>query len=879
MHTSTSSALKTTPMMAQWHRCKEQASDAFLFFRLGDFYEAFHDDACRLAEILDLTLTKRQDVPMCGIPWHSSESYIDKLISMGHSVALAEQTENGTSKLMERKVVRIITPSTSLNPATTPPQTHCLFICIAKQGSHLAASIIDVSSSLFEGFVETDDKAFCQEIIKRKPKELLVSLGFAHTHQSLLDEIKTMTGASISKAPHWMFDDATASKTIKLHFNVLSLDGIGLTSEPTLIQAVGAHLFYLKNTLLFPTDALTSFRVSQRTECMHIDRSTMDNLELFESSSASKTAKSLFDVLNTTFTPMGSRKLRTRHLFPFIQKNAIEAQQKAVASCIDFINKSNISEAESHFKGIKDLERTILRIHSGAFSPRDVASLGSSLAHIEPLQTLFSSIKNDYCQKFISLPSCSDIQGVITKTLQETPPLRISDGHLIRQGVSPELDELRALKQDSNSWLLAYQNRLKEEIGIKTLKVGFTRAFGYYIEVSRSLADKMPTSFVRRQTLAGQERFISEELKAFEEKVLSAEARIASLEASLFSELVAHVLSYRGAIVSLAQSIGDIDLLFAFARKAVSQGYCCPTITDQSLIDIRKGRHPVLEESPSCAHFTPNDLLIDSSGPSLLFVTGPNMGGKSTYIRQAAILVIMAQMGSYIPAESATIGIVDKVFSRIGASDDLARGQSTFMVEMAETAHILRAATPRSLILLDEIGRGTSTFDGIAIAQSVAEFLLTSSTMNPKTLFATHYFELTALEEHYAQKIKNMTVAVCDGIEGIEFLHQVIEGKADKSYGIHVASLAGMPKEVIARAKILLHKLEKNKNELTNIQHTDHQHGESSSQDFLFPITSQKPPMQYNQAETCLAFIKKLDLIKTSPLDCFIKLIKFKEKL
>lgn len=862
---NTPTPAKTTPMMAQWATCKKQAQDAFLLFRLGDFYEAFYEDAERLSTLLDLTLTKRQDVPMCGIPWHSSESYIEKIVTLGFSVAIAEQKASDTSTLMGREIVRVLSPATSLSPTTTLPHQHSLFISLSQEGKDWAASSIDVTSSTFEGFIEQDLRAFIQEIAKRKPKELLVSQAFATKNTALMEQLVSITGASISKAAHWMFDTKSAEESLKSHFRVMTLESFGLHGKQALTQAAGAHIAYLKNTLLFPVETLNNFVMCERSHSMQLDRSTIDNLELFESTSTLKNAKSLYDILNTCHTPMGSRTLRSWLLFPLLDKKAIEARQDNLQSYIDFITKHthNANEVETRLKAIRDLERTCLRIHSGSFSPRDVAFLGISLQQIEPLKKALQLSTSHTSKLLVSMPSCEKLANEICTTLQETLPIRTSEGNIIRPGISSELDELRSLKTDANTWLVNYQTRLRDELNIRTLKVGFTRAFGYYIEVSRGLADKMPTSFARRQTLTTQERFISEELKNFEQKVFSAEARIIALETRLFDELVSTVASHRETILTYAKALAHMDVLFSFACQAIQKKYVRPHVTEDTRIHIIQGRHPVIEQGSHCPHFTPNDLLIDSKGPSLILLTGPNMGGKSTYIRQAALLTIMAQIGSFIPAEQATIGLVDKVMSRVGASDDLARGQSTFMVEMAETAHILRTATPRSLILLDEIGRGTSTFDGIAIARAVSEHLLSNDTNNPKTLFATHYFELTSLENTYKGKIQNRTVAVADGEKGIEFLHVVVEGKADKSYGIHVASLAGMPPEVVQRAKQLLTQLEQ----------------EKKTDGFLFEIKPKIPMYQQDSATQCHVFLKQLDLVKLSPLECFMKLVKFKETL
>lgn len=864
-----------TPMMAQWATCKDKVGDALLLFRLGDFYEAFGEDATLVSQLLELTLTKRQNVPMCGIPWHASESYIDKLLLKGYAVAIAEQvqTDSQTSgkALMERRVVRILTPATTMRTSLLQDSQFSLFAAIAHLNNTWGVALVDVTTALFHVFEAQSKAELLQELIRVQPKELLCSTTLSAHEPALIEELQKSIHLKKSTAPSWVFEEKTAQAILQNHCGVVSLEGFGLSEKPAAISAAGALLYHLKETLLAPVSHLKTISCLSHKKTMHLDRPTLHNLEIFDTSSKAQNALSLFSLLNTTCTPMGARLLRSFLMNPLLCIDEISARQEIVKAFFELLQKDSLefTKTTNALSSIKDLERLMLRIQTGSAGPREILFLAHSLAHISPLKYSLSTLSHAaMTAKLAATPDFLDLIGLITTTISDEPPLRISDGGAIKEGVHPELDELRTLKNSSQEWLLQYQNTLREELGIKTLRVGYTRAFGFYIEVSRGQSEKIPASFHRRQTLTSAERYISDELKAYEEKVLTAEKRIESLETVIFEELKSKVAGFADSVLTAAKCIAEVDVFQSLANIAHSNNYICPEVVEDPIFDVVEGRHPIAEKQIGASRFIPNDVHVNAKGPSLLLITGPNMAGKSTFVRQTALLAIMAQIGSFIPAKKATLGLVDRVFSRIGASDDLFRGQSTFMVEMAETASILNQATYRSLILLDEIGRGTSTYDGISIAWAVVEYLLRHIKENPRTLFATHYYELTTLENRYAA-LKNMTVAVAEEASGVRFLYKVVPGKTDRSYGIFVAKLAGLPSQVIERAETILTQLEQQKRDPKK---------QNCFQPELFSFPQKN--IQKNQENlACYEFLKNLDLTKISPLDCFTKLIKFKSSL
>ncbi len=776
--------MTVTPMMSQWQACKSQAKDALLLFRLGDFYEAFHEDAGVISKEIGLTLTARQGIPMCGVPFHTAETYIDKLLAKGYKIAIAEQTEDPkvAKGLVRREIVRIVTPGTVVSSQLLSEKKNNFFVSLVQVGDEFGLAALDLTTTEFRVSEYEKEQMLIDELCRLKPRELLVSKSF-----EFLKELSLSFGflASEKKA----LDLKLSTDVLSAHFDVQNLDGFGLRGKSAAIIAAGSLLLYLKETLNLNLEPIQAVQLNA-TESLAIDRSTMRNLEI---------DTSLLDLLDETCTPMGGRLLRQWIQYPLLSCSAIAERQKAIESYQE--RPGGSKEARELLSKVRDLERLMMKISACYASPRDVFALGVSLSHLPKLKELL---------QLEGLFDAGPLADRILGCMNESPPLRIGEGDIFKDGYHTELDHLRLLCKDSMSWMANYQVRLREETGIKTLKVGYTKAFGFYIEVSRAQSEKIPPVFLRRQTLVNAERFITEELKEFEHQVLTAEERSKALEAELFEDLRKEVAKQAASVHAAAKLIAKHDVFLSLAKVATQYQWTKPEVDESDRIEILGGRHPVIERAIGKSAFIPNDAILNPE-EQLMLITGPNMAGKSTYIRQVALLVILAQVGSFVPATSAKIGLIDKVFSRIGASDDLARGQSTFMVEMAETANILNNATSRSLVLLDEIGRGTSTYDGISIAWAVAEYLLTTPRKMAKTLFATHYWELTKLENEFSHAA-NFQTAVEETASGIVFLRKIVRGGTDKSYGIHVAKLAGLPQKAIKRAEEMLKELEKKPN-------------------------------------------------------------------
>jgi DNA mismatch repair protein MutS len=797
-------------MMAQWLTCKEKAKDALLFFRLGDFYEAFHDDAVTIAKEINLTLTKRHDVPMCGVPFHSAEGYIDKLVAKGYKVAIAEQLQDPreVKGIVERGIVRTVTPGTLVTSSLLSEKSNNYLASLTRMNVFYGLAVIDLTTSEFRVMEIENEKELMDELCRLRPSELIISEKLRSRFPDLIATLKNQLPITLTLREEWHFDHEACMTLLLKHFKVHTLDGFGLKGMVASINAAGALLSYITDELNLSINHIEGILPENLSSYMALDASTQRHLELVTSLSERKET-TLLGFLDTTFTPMGGRMLKKWVLHPLLDPSLIKERQETIQAIWD-----SGCDLAPDLKLIRDLERLIMRISNGYASPRDVVALRFSLEALTPLIDKLRPISSTLIQQALSnLPDLSEIATLIKLALNENQPFRLSDGDIFRTGYHEQLDELRAIISDSQSWIAQYQTHLRETLEIKTLKVGFTKVFGYYIDVSRGQSHKMPDSFQRRQTLVNSERFISPELKEYENKALSAEEKIGRLEQTLFQELTEQVSQQTQAILFLATTVAKIDCLHSLALVAKEKNFVCPIIDSSTRLDIQGGRHPIVEDSLKSETFIPNDTLLDKEDHQLILLTGPNMSGKSTYMRQVALIVILAQMGSFVPASKAHIGIVDKVFTRIGASDDLSRGQSTFMVEMAESANILHNATARSLVILDEIGRGTSTFDGISIAWAVAEYLLTHKDKGAKTLFATHYFELTELEGTIPGAV-NYNVAVKETDDNIVFLHKIEKGSADRSYGIHVAKLAGLPSSVLLRATERLKKLERQHNAL-----------------------------------------------------------------
>jgi len=780
-----------TPMMAQWHSCKEAAPDTILLFRLGDFYEAFYEDAELLSKELDLTLTKRQEIPMAGVPHHMGETYVDRLVAKGYRVSIAEQLENpkDVKGIVKRGIARIVTPGTVINSSLITDKEQNYLASVFPLNQSFGLSFLDITTAAFFTFELDSEQALIDELCRVQPKELLLGKKWG---KEFAPKVKNAFRPTVHFLESWHFDHQSALDCLLRHFSVQSLDGFGLKGMSAAINAAGALLTYVQDELKLPADHIKEIRTQKNSGFMHIDQSTQRNLELAYPLHEGQKEATLLHLIDGTKTPMGGRMLRSWLLHPLLDVEKIRERQDKIEKLAKEFSK--LLELRRHLGEIRDLERLMMRIETGFASPRDLVSLRSSLQQLPLITPLVDETFDDV----------TFVVDKIGSALVEAPPMRLSDGGIFKEGYNEALDEFLVIKRDSKSWIANYQIRLRETLGIRTLKVGYTRAFGYYIEVSKGQSANVPTEFHRRQTLVNAERFITDELKEFEYKILSADEKISAIEGSLFTELRKEISTYAAPIRAIASAIAQIDCFAALAKLANEREYIRPTVDTSTTYEVKDGRHPVIEANLE-ESFIPNDIAFN--GKQLALITGPNMAGKSTFIRQAALIVILAQIGSFVPASSAHIGIIDKVFSRIGASDDLTRGQSTFMVEMTETANILHNATERSLVILDEIGRGTSTYDGISIAWAVAEYLLSTPGRQAKTLFATHYFEMTDLTEKY-QGAFNLSVAVEETGGGIVFLRKIEPGVADKSYGIHVARLAGLPHVALKSAEKKLRELE-----------------------------------------------------------------------
>lgn len=781
-------------MMSQWYACKKEAQGALLLFRLGDFYEAFEDDALVLAKELDLVLTKRQETPMAGIPAHTCETYIDRLVSRGFRVAIAEQMEDPkeVKGIVKREIVRLVTPGSVINSSLLNDKSHNFLACLAQVNSIYGLAILDLTTADFRVMEFQEDQELLDELGRLSPKEIVVSEKCFKHLSSALEELRI---SSTLVREEWHFDHQFAYDSLVKHFHVHTLDGFGLKGMTAAINAAGALMTYVKDDLNLNFSHIKTIHPHHLSKYMALDRITQRHLELVDP--LHDKGKTLLQLLDETETPMGGRLLKEWLLHPLLSVDEIQTRQDHVEKFFRASEQSSI--LRKSLKEVRDLQRLIMRIETGYATPRDLAGLRFSLEPLPEISKILVQLN------MTGLTDFSALTQKIGNALVDAPPLRLSDGGIFKPGYDPELDALKTLQSDSQTWLASYQTKLREEVHIKTLKVGYTQAFGYYIEVSRGQSEKMPLSFQRRQTLVNTERYISPELKEFEHRILTAEDKITFLENRLFQELRKEIAEFAEAIRTAAKWIAEIDVYLTLAEVAREHRYTRPLVDNSDSLHIEEGRHPVIEASLERETFIPNDVQFDPH-QRLLVITGPNMAGKSTYIRQVALIALLAQLGSFVPAKSARVGVIDKLFTRIGASDDLSRGQSTFMVEMSETANILNNATSRSLVILDEIGRGTSTYDGIAIAWSVANYLLTEKGKQAKTLFATHYFELTQLEEEVPGAV-NYNVAVHESEKGIVFLRKIVKGGTDKSYGIHVAKLAGLPSVVVKKAQEMLDKL------------------------------------------------------------------------
>ncbi|MCS7166897.1 MAG: DNA mismatch repair protein MutS [Gemmatales bacterium] len=793
-----------TPMMQQYRDIKSRHPDMLLLFRLGDFYEMFYEDAITASRVLQLTLTSRdKQVPMAGFPHHSLDQHLRRLLQAGFRVAVCEQVEDpATAKgLVRREVVRIVTPGTLTEESLLDPQkpNYLAAVCPGERYSGLAWAELSMGQ-MWAADLPTERLA--DELARLEVSELLIPEGANPSWLSVLQGQWPMV--SLTPRPMWTFEPRNALETLRQQLQVRSLESFGFDEGQICLQAAGALVRYLQETLKTSLAHLTRLRHYRSGQVLHLDAVTRRSLELVRTLREGRREGSLLAAIDRTVTPMGARLLQEWLLAPLTDPQAIRQRQEAIAELKE--RPSLRRQVRAILARLHDVQRLTSRISTGRATPRDLCALAASLKLMPELISRLSDVQAPGLQQVgAQLHPLPELQLELERALVDAPPLSPKEGGLIREGYHAELDQLRELARGGKAWIAQFQAREIARTGIPSLKVGFNRVFGYYIEVTHAHADKVPPDYQRKQTLKNAERYITPELKQYEDQVLRAEERAHALEYELFLQLRERAAQEAKSLVETAEALARLDVFAGLAELADAQNYCRPEIVEQPILEIRQGRHPVLEQILPAGTFVPNDVEMSPEAGFVLVITGPNMSGKSTYIRQTALLVLLAHMGSFIPAQSARIGITDRIFTRVGASDDVARGQSTFLVEMTETANILHNASPRSLVILDEIGRGTSTYDGLAIAWSVAEYI--HNVLGCRTLFATHYHELTQLAE-VLPGVRNFQAAVHEAHGRIVFLHRILPGAADRSYGVHVAELAGLPRAVLERARQILARLE-----------------------------------------------------------------------
>ncbi|MDD6233413.1 MAG: DNA mismatch repair protein MutS [Frisingicoccus sp.] len=794
-----------TPMMQQYMETKEQYKDCILLYRLGDFYEMFFDDALIASKVLEITLTGKdcgqpERAPMCGIPYHALDGYLTKLIDHGYKAAICEQVEDPkTAKgIVKREVIRIVTPGTNLSMQSLDESKNNYLMCLFYMDEQFGISVADISTGdYYMTEVDSAKKVF-DEINRYMPAEIIYNDYFLMSGLNL-EELGEKMQFSVSALDSWYSDEALCVQKIKDHFHVLSLDGLGLSDYSAGTIAAGMLLLYLYETQKNALPQMTRIIPYKTERYMVLDTATRRNLELLETLREKQKRGSLLWVLDKTKTAMGARFLRSCIEQPFVQKEYIERRLESLEELNeDVITRDEIRE---YLNAIYDLERLMSKISYKSANPRDLISFKNSLSMIPPIKYLLRNMHTpDLKEIYDNLDNLEDISGLIANAIEDEPPISIKEGGIIKTGYHADVDKYRNAKTEGKQWLADMEQKERENTGIKNLKIKFNKVFGYYLEVTNSYKDLVPESWTRKQTMANAERYITPELKELEDMILGAEEKLFSLEYDLFAMIRDQIGAEVRRIQDTAKALAKIDVYTSLAFVAERNHYVRPGINTKGILSIKGGRHPVVEQMIPNDAFVPNDTYLDEKDHRVSIITGPNMAGKSTYMRQTALIVLMAQMGSFVPAQSADIGICDRIFTRVGASDDLASGQSTFMVEMNEVANILRNATKNSLLILDEIGRGTSTFDGLSIAWAVVEHISDRKILGAKTLFATHYHELTELEGRLSG-VNNYCIAVKEQGDDIIFLRKIIQGGADRSYGIQVAKLAGIPSSVIERAK------------------------------------------------------------------------------
>jgi len=857
--------VKLTPIRQQYLRIKQRYPEVIVLFRLGDFYEAFDEDAVLVSRVLEITLTSRElgrgnKVPMAGVPHHALDNYLAKLVNRGYKVAICEQLSPPGKGLVERDVVRVVTPGTIVEPSLLDGTANNYLASVAIADDQAGLAYVDITTSEFATTQLTVDRLL-PELERLQPSEVLSPCHLSFPGRTDLTQVATLTPVD----DDW-FELEAASQVLLEHFGAATLEGYGCAHLPLAIRAAGAIIHYLQENQKAALSVLTRLTTYSTEGYMVLDAQTRRNLEIFRNNRLGTTAGSLLSVIDLTQTSMGGRLLKRWLGHPLLDLAQLVERQDAIEKfCGDNINRGRVIALLHH---IADLERLANRVRAGQATPKELVTLRHSLELVPQIKAVLqdASAPGWLTER---LQPCEEVVALISQAIADDPPMNPEEGGAIRQGFSPELDQLRSVSKDARRYLANLERQERERTGIKSLKVGYNKVFGYYIEVSKANLDHVPEDYIRKQTLIGAERFFTVELKEYESHILNAQTRISELESALFRQICQQVGGWRERISILADTLAHLDVFSSLAEVAVRNNYRRPVLTNDDTVAINGGRHPVVERSLSNDRFIPNDTYLSNKEAQLIILTGPNMSGKSTYLRQVALIVLLAQTGSFVPADSATIGLVDRIFTRIGAQEDLAAGQSTFMVEMVETANILNNATPRSLIILDEIGRGTSTYDGLSIAHAVAEYVHNNPRLGAKTLFATHYHELVELA-NYLPRVKNFNVAVTEEGGKVVFLRKVIPGGADKSYGIHVAQLAGLPKGVLHRAREVLAELE-----------GDHQQKlprKSKGRGPHPPEALTQQLLLFGQSPPVVEEIIKLDMDSLTPLEALNKLYELQKK-
>jgi len=852
-----------TPLMRQYDEVKRQYSDAIVLFRMGDFYETFNDDAVTTAKVLGIVLTKRSngaatDVPLAGFPYHAIDNYLHKLVNAGHCVAICEQVENPklAKGIVKREVIEVVTPGTITSDTALNKKTNQFLACIHFYEEDAGYAVLDQSTGeLFIG--ECLASNLTEALRKYAPREVLLSNNIVYSTSIWYRELRPF----VSTVDSWVLSFDQGKRMLVEHFKVRTLKGFGCADMKLGITAAGAIFYHVKNTLSGSLKHVTSISPIADEGVMGLDGFTLRNLEVFKSLATQGTHGTLIDLLDETVTNGGGRLLKQWLSRPLTDTKKLNSRLNIVAGF--FSNKRQLKQCRSILESIVDIERILGKINQSKANPRDLIGLKQSLNKIPELKKILRSVDNKHWNKVIEkFANTNSIYGLVAEQLNDEVPAQILQGNVFRQGVDKKLDELRQLAAGGKRWIADMEKEERQRTGINRLKVSFNKVFGYYLEVSKAQQDNVPDNYIRKQTLVNSERYITEELKEYEEKVLSAEQDIIAIETELFANCCQKILDQAGPIQINAKILNRLDVLSTFAHLAIQRKYCKPTLLNNATLDVVNGRHPVVEYLlPASERFVGNDVQMDIKKSQIHLITGPNMAGKSTFLRQIGLLVLMAQVGCYVPAKKATIGIVDRLFTRVGASDNLAGGESTFLVEMIEAANILNNATPQSLILLDEIGRGTATFDGLSLAWSITEYLHNYADVAARTLFATHYHELTELE-HTLERLRNYHAAVEEFGDQIIFLRKISSGPGNKSYGIQVAQMAGLPESVLFRAKeILNHHIESATQKGTSA------HTETSNQLSMFE----------KQEAAFKKDLDKVDINKMTPMEALQKLDELKK--